>query len=115
GFPLDRDEVGKRQDLFDVRERVPIPDASGQRITPQWVRSALNRVAHARPHAMAKPGTSLLCAGAPKPLEESARRDHRRTATDHARPSVPTAQPRGTAGPPDTSAPRVRPSRLVGG
>ncbi len=45
GFSLDRDEVRKLERFLDVRERVPIPDASGQRITPQWVRSAWDRVA----------------------------------------------------------------------
>src|SRR5690606_17086639 len=49
GVALDCHEIGKRERLLDVRERVPIPDASGQRITPRWVRSAWTRRSAAQP------------------------------------------------------------------
>ena len=101
GLSLDRHEIGKRERFLDVRERVPIPDASGQRITPQRVRSAWDRVARAHRGAMAKPGTSLLCVGARRPTSKTTRRDHRRTATDHARPSRSPAQPAERQGQPD--------------
>ena len=92
GFPLDRHEVRKRQGLLDVRERVPIPDASGQRITPQRVRWAWRRVSRRHPDVMAKPGTSLPCEGA-EPQLETQGRDHRRTATSHARAPRAQTQP----------------------
>ena len=93
GFTLDRDEVGKLERFLDVRERVPIPDASGQRITPQRVRWAWRRVSRRHPDVMAKPGTSLPCEGAPEPQLETQGRDHRRTATSHARATRAQTQP----------------------